>query len=144
MDPAYFLPEGKHCYDVIDEELAKEEEEIVLPNSITDLKKLDLPYSQIEKIFLKAAEQGNTALVREMINMNKELINSKDTDGYTALHRASYNGRIDVMNVLIEKGANVLAKTDDGWQPLHCACRWSMSKDFSSVFLSFMFGIFLN
>ncbi len=124
MDPVYFLPEGKHCYDVIDEELALEDDEDVdLPTSIDDLQNID--FKQQSKIFLKAAEFGNLTLVEQMIKIDDKFIKAKDSDEYTALHRASYNGRIDVIKVLISNGADVAARTIDGWQPLHCACRWS-------------------
>ena len=124
MDPVYFLPEGKHCYDVIDEELALEDDEDVdLPTSIDDLQNID--FKQQSKIFLKAAEFGNLTLVEQMIKLDDKFIKAKDSDEYTALHRASYNGRIDVIKVLISNGADVTARTIDGWQPLHCACRWS-------------------
>lgn len=49
----------------------------------------------------------------------------KDEDGYTALHRASYNGHLNVAEYLISAGGNIHARTEEGWQPLHCACRWN-------------------
>eukprot|EP00794_Sanderia_malayensis_P018856 gene18855-20756_t len=123
MDPVHFLPEGKHCYDVIDEYLAHEDEEIILPDSVDSLQNID--ESQLKRIFLKAAEQGNEKLTDEMMKLNHELIKAQDSDGYTALHRASYNGKLEVIKTLIESGGDVLARTNDGWQPLHCACRWN-------------------
>lgn len=54
-----------------------------------------------------------------------DLIHTKDTDQYTALHRASYNGHLEVVEYLLQAGAKVDARTIDGWQPLHCACRWN-------------------
>lgn len=29
------------------------------------------------------------------------------------------------MEYLISKGSNIRARTHDGWEPLHCACRWN-------------------
>ena len=63
----------------------------------------------------------------------KKLILQTDSDGYTgrkkyhkvrhskflALHRASNSGSYDLAVGLIKNGADVNAKTDDGWIPLH-------------------------
>ena len=38
---------------------------------------------------------------------------------YLALHRASNSGSYDLAVGLIKNGADVNAKTDDGWIPLH-------------------------
>ena len=122
MDPVHFLPEGKHCYDVVDEDLEAAEEE-PFPESLEIIKTLD--DCQLGELLLKAAELGKVEFVNELLNKNKDLIQTRDSDGYTALHRASYNGEVEVMEILISNGADVLARTEDGWQPLHSACRWS-------------------
>lgn len=59
------------------------------------------------------------------IAFGDDLLQFTDEDGYTALHRGSYNGHLNVVEYLIGVGANVHARTGDGWQPLHCACRWN-------------------
>lgn len=41
------------------------------------------------------------------------------------MHRAAGNhDGSAVVEELIKRGANISAKTSDGWQPLHCACHW--------------------
>ena len=52
------------------------------------------------------------------------LTHYQDADGYTALHRAAYNGKVAAMIRLLALGASPRAKTHDGWEPLHCAARW--------------------
>ena len=42
------------------------------------------------KKILWAAENGNTDLVAELLESDQSLVNSKDNDGYSPLHRASY------------------------------------------------------
>jgi len=44
-------------------------------------------------------------------------------DNYTVLHMASSEGKLEAVKLLILAGAHVNALNDDGWTPLHCACR---------------------
>jgi len=48
---------------------------------------------------LWAAETGNIDIVVEMLNKDAGLISATDADGYTALHRASYEGHCQVVEV---------------------------------------------
>ncbi|KAG2180895.1 hypothetical protein INT43_008475 [Umbelopsis isabellina] len=49
-------------------------------------------------------------------------INDRDDQGLTALHYASDGGHLDVIKLLVEKGADVNALTNDHETPLHYAC----------------------
>ena len=42
------------------------------------------------KKILWAAENGDTQLVAELLESDHNLVNSKDGDGYSPLHRAAY------------------------------------------------------
>lgn len=76
-------------------------------------------------LFLKAAEKGEIKICTQLHAVHgSELLEYKDEDGYTATHRAAYNGHVEVIEMLIQLGANLTAKTNDQWQPLHCACKW--------------------
>ena len=76
-------------------------------------------------LFLKAAEKGKTEICTRLHAVHgSKLLEYKDEDGYTAMHRAAYNGHIEVTEKLIQLGAKVTAETNDKWQPLHCACKW--------------------
>ncbi|XP_025099393.1 protein phosphatase 1 regulatory subunit 12A-like isoform X2 [Pomacea canaliculata] len=44
--------------------------------------------------------------------------------GATALHVAAAKGYINVMNLLLQAGANVNVQDNDGWTPLHAAVHW--------------------
>ncbi|XP_064611888.1 ankyrin repeat domain-containing protein 49-like [Liolophura sinensis] len=77
------------------------------------------------KKILWAAENNMLETVEEMLNESADLIESRDSDMYTALHRASYNDHLDMVKLLISRGADIEAQTSDGWRPLHSACRWS-------------------
>ncbi|XP_068678198.1 ankyrin repeat domain-containing protein 49-like [Montipora foliosa] len=85
---------------------------------------LDQELSPSPNILLESCEKGMVDRVVEILELKASLINCKDEDGYSPLHRACYNGHLDVVGVLLERGADVRAVTEDGWQPLHCACRW--------------------
>ena len=124
MDPIYFMPENKQCYDLIDEDLTSPDS---VSKSIAPLETIlnsDDPKT-VEEYFLTCCEFGNIENVRKLLHFRADLMNVRDSDGYTGLHRASYGGHISVISELIDAGASVSAVTDDGWQPLHCACRWS-------------------
>lgn len=85
---------------------------------------LDQELSPSPEVMLESCEKGMVDRVLEILDTEPSLLNCKDEDGYSPLHRACYNGHLDVVRVLLERGADVRAVTEDGWQPLHCACRW--------------------
>ncbi|VDN01767.1 unnamed protein product [Thelazia callipaeda] len=75
---------------------------------------------------LTAAENGDIELLKSLINDCPSLLLARDADGYTALHRAAYNGHLEVVNYLLSIGADPEWKTNNGWTVLHCAATWSM------------------
>lgn len=44
--------------------------------------------------------------------------------GVTPLHDACTNGHLEIIRYLLDRGASVLAKTDDGQTPLHFLQQW--------------------
>ncbi|XP_046388295.1 ankyrin repeat domain-containing protein 49-like [Ischnura elegans] len=86
------------------------------------------PHENAKKEILWASEHGNLDLVKKLIQLEgSSLLKERDKDGYTPLHRACYNGHEDVVEYLLEKGADLKATTKDGWQPLHSACNWNFT-----------------
>lgn len=81
-------------------------------------------YHLTGKKVLLAAEKGRLFELVKYASRD-DLVNYRDKDNYTPLHRASYGGHLDCAKYLIRHGANIEAKTDDGWTPLHCAVRWN-------------------
>lgn len=77
------------------------------------------------KKILWAAENSKLDEVKELLEEDPNLVHSVDEDLYTPLHRASYNGHVELCTLLLANGAKFDARTTDGWTPLHCACRWN-------------------
>lgn len=48
---------------------------------------------------LWAAETGNTDVLNEMLQTDSNLVHAVDADGYTPLHRASYEGHVQAVTV---------------------------------------------
>ena len=56
------------------------------------------------------ASLGELAEVEKSLANGKD-VNTADEEGYSALHAAAENGYLDVVKLLVEKGANVQHKT---------------------------------
>ena len=113
-----FLPAGRILADE-DKEVDKSASLPKLEEEVSDQEPKPEP-----GLLLKSSEKGMIDHVVSILDKEPSIVNCRDSDGYTPLHRASYNGCINVVRVLLERGADVDARTQDGWQPLHCACRW--------------------
>ena len=85
----------------------------------------NLEPSDAKEKFLWAAANGNVDLMQQIFAEDEDVMIYKDSDGYTALHRASSEGQKHVVEFLLLKNVDVNAKTNDGWTPLHCACKWN-------------------
>lgn len=44
--------------------------------------------------------------------------------GFTALHLTAYRGDVDAVTALLDGGANIEARTAQGWTPAHLAAEW--------------------
>ena len=96
--------------------------------SLLKLTEVAMVISRERLEILSAAENNDLEAVEIHLSANPLLINAVDHDGYSALHRAAYNGHIDMIIFLMSNGANPNAVTVDGWTPAHCASRWNQSK----------------
>ena len=68
-----------------------------------------------------AASNGHTETVRYLVGLPEVDVNHRDQYNMTALHRAASKGHTDVVRVLIDAGADIDTKNDDGHSPLHLA-----------------------
>lgn len=94
-----------------------------------------------DKKFVTLAENGKLSEIKILVQSQTKdddvanLLRFKDSDGYTALHRASYSNNIEVVKYLLSledklhvKVNQLEAVTDMGWTPLHSACYWNSYK----------------
>lgn len=76
------------------------------------------------EMLMSAASSGDECRVEELLSrtgVSVDFVLPSEPEGRTMLFRASQNGHRDVIDLLIENGANVNIGTSDGRTPLHIA-----------------------
>lgn len=68
----------------------------------------------------EAAAAGNHFIVQLLLGMGANP-NSRDRDGWSAIHWAAEEGHLEVVRLLLEAGANVNSVSSYGTSALHCA-----------------------
>lgn len=68
-------------------------------------------------------------------------VNSKNNYGWTALHWATNGKHIEIVKLLVARGADIFAKDDRGQTPLHIACGSTNAEEVASVLIKYaVFG----
>eukprot|EP00029_Vermamoeba_vermiformis_P006937 TRINITY_DN2860_c0_g1_i1.p1 TRINITY_DN2860_c0_g1~~TRINITY_DN2860_c0_g1_i1.p1 ORF type:complete len:699 (+),score=132.14 TRINITY_DN2860_c0_g1_i1:64-2160(+) len=81
--------------------------------------------------FHKAAKNGELETLKDLLTKDPNLLNSLDGDNKcTALYHACRRGKIDIVNYLIEKGADVNLGDKTGKNPLHLTARSTRDENF--------------
>eukprot|EP00804_Cyclotella_cryptica_P021530 CCRYP_005823-RB/>CCRYP_005823-RB protein AED:0.42 eAED:0.42 QI:104/1/1/1/0.66/0.5/4/324/478 len=62
----------------------------------------------------RAAQDGDVDGLSKVIDKLGHLLNSKDANGWTPLHEASRAGHVEVVKLLVERGANINERTNEG------------------------------
>ncbi|XP_063292663.1 protein phosphatase 1 regulatory subunit 12C isoform X1 [Pelobates fuscus] len=73
--------------------------------------------------FLAACAGGDLLEAEDMLRgeAGNEVIDSTNTDGISALHQACIDENLEVVEFLVNHGANVNQADNEGWTPLHVA-----------------------
>ena len=85
----------------------------------------------MEKDFIRAAKNGDTVKIKELLATTPALIDARDTDDSTALHCASWKGHLEAVQMLLAAGAPVgVHNKNDHWgtTPLHAAAHANQAK----------------
>ena len=86
-------------------------------------------------LYVSADRQGRVGQV-EYLEDNAVSIDARTNTGATALHIASKNNHLDIVKMLLARGASLKASDEEGWTALHHACgdgssevvRWLVEK----------------
>ena len=79
----------------------------------------------INSALLNSIKQENPdiSIVKELLNHPDADPNKSDLDGNHLIHIVSIKKNLDILNLLIEKGADLKVKNGDGFTALHCCCQ---------------------
>src|SRR5579859_6277815 len=68
------------------------------------------------------------SLLESVKSSTDDLINQQDPNSFTPLHLAVWNGHVDTVEALLEMGADVSLKTNDGLAPMDMSPTHEISK----------------
>ena len=76
-----------------------------------------------ETCLITAVHHGRIEIVRYLVGLPEVDVNHRDDELKTALHYAVLEKYTDVVQVLIDAGADIDTQNNEGYSPLHSACR---------------------
>jgi ankyrin repeat protein len=79
------------------------------------------PTDDLSRQFLKALFLGDETRVRSLLDRHPQLATGVDGRGDCPIHHAGRNGDIEIVRLLIEKGADANAANERGHTVLYCA-----------------------
>lgn len=85
------------------------------------MKKSHLRKASSEIILRKAIEDNDIAQVRFVLRFESDKVNDQDENDMTALHWSCVHGRLEIIGLLLEYGANMEIRDSKGWTALHFA-----------------------
>jgi len=80
---------------------------------------------------LKACTEGNMEEVKKLLKEDPTLINAKDWNGETPLHKAAINGHVELVKLLLEEGSNPNALSYEGIYPID----WTKSEEIKEILI---------
>lgn len=103
------------CYQALGDEIENQATPSEDPVNVLD--KVPSPSDPNAKGSTLAHDFAQQDQLFELIDLaedNRELLNAKDENGWTPLHEAARNGHVLIVSFLVENGADVFAKTNEG------------------------------
>jgi len=79
------------------------------------------PPSMMVLSYLQLVADGNLVKVKGRLDADASMVSSTDEDGQSGLHYAAAKGRVKVIDLLIERGADIMARDLKGQTALHLA-----------------------
>lgn len=71
----------------------------------------------------QAVQDNDANHCRELLEKHEVNVNGKCSDGNTALHEASKCNNAEILTLLLDFGADINAKNEYGYTPLHMCCQ---------------------
>ena len=87
----------------------------------------------LDRRVLKMLSKGKGSSIFEVVKrneketncaMDKEVLTAKDNEGLTLLHHAARCGQVDMLNLLLDNGADIDVQENNGLTALHLAVRY--------------------
>ena len=75
-------------------------------------------------LHLASSSEDCAEVVEYLCKQREDLVNEIESSGRTALHLACRNGCTSVVKILVERGADLSRKDNDGVTPIQVACRY--------------------
>lgn len=88
----------------------------------TSLKKLRSVHFPNDIVFQDCVRQGELERIGRFIRARRVSLSTIYLSGMAALHEAVLSGNLDCVKLLVENGADIHQRDEDGWTPLHMAC----------------------
>jgi len=87
----------------------------------------------LEKPIHHAAYEGDLKKVKEIIDRDPDQINVQDAQGFTPLHLASGKGHIEIVEFLLNHGADIESEIFDGETPLMLAAQHARHRRYETI-----------
>lgn len=108
-------------------ELYQEDARGLVTRLVTPVKKDPPPHDSRRhgrtNLLHRATKEGNYTVASELLKCGYRSLEAKNEEGQTAVHLASRLGKNDILEKLINSGANINCRDTDGYTPLHYACQ---------------------
>lgn len=107
------------------------------PENVLKILKNPPDTSDLELQLLDAAKAGDLDTVQRIVLSNTHIVNCRDLDGRhsTPLHFAAGYNRVQVVEFLLEHGAEVHASDKGGLCPIHNSCSYGSYPSIKGLFL---------